>query len=204
MVKRRYSILCVMFAILIGFSGIAFSQQTTYAKEKVTKVTYTTKTKNYKECMIVKGLSSKKKVLWSYKTPYRILAQCSTFKCIVKKNRVYVFDYLRLLILNKNNGKRLYTVKNTPECGHFATVTNKYNCYEIGYIGKNSGRLYKISPKGKIIYKSAKISKYSYGWPTSIKVSGKYVYVGCYKFNGQPKPVTIKFNEKSGKFLGEK
>ena len=204
MVKRRYSILCVMFAILIGFSSIAFSQQTTYAKEKVTKVTYTTKMKNDKECMIVKGLSSKKKTIWSYKTPYRVLAQCSTFKCIVKKNRVYVFDYLRLLILNKSNGKRLYTVKNTPERGHFATVTNKYNCYEIGYIGNNSGRLYKISPKGKIIYESAKISKYSYGWPTSIKVSGKYVYVGCYKFNGQPKPVTIKFNEKNGKFLGEK
>lgn len=149
MVKRRYSILCVMFAILIGFSGIAFSQQTTYAKEVVTKVTYTTKTNNGKGCMIVKGLSSKKKTIWSYKTPYRALAQSSTFKCILKKNRVYVFDYLRLLILNKNNGKRLYTVKNTPERGHFATVTNKYNCYEIGYIGKNSGTLYKISPKGK-------------------------------------------------------
>lgn len=86
----------------------------------------------------------------------------------------------------------------------FATVTNKYNCYEIGYIGNNSDRLYKISPNGIIIYKSVKISKHSYGWPTSIKVSGKYVYVGCYKFDGPPKPVTIKFNEKNGKFLGEK
>ena len=149
MVKRRYSRLCVSFAILIGVSSIAFSQQTTYAKEKVAKVTYTTKMKNDKECMIVKGLSSKKKTIWSYKTPYRTCAQCTTFKCIVKKNRVYVFDYLRLLILNKNNGKRLYTVKNTPERGHYATVTNKYNCYEIGYIGKNSGRYIRFLLKGK-------------------------------------------------------
>lgn len=93
MVKRRYSILCVMFAILIGFSGIAFSQQTTYAKEKVTKVTYTTKTKNYKECMIVKGLSSKRKFFGVTRHHTEFLHNVQPLNALLRKT-----EYMFLII----------------------------------------------------------------------------------------------------------
>lgn len=207
MVKKSKSILCMIFAMLIVLSGVAFSQQTISAKQTVTKVkhnTYQDKSNQNKKYMIVRALD-KKKVVWKYKTPSRIYAQAESFGFVQKKNRVYVFDESRLLILNRNTGKRIYTVKNLSTSGHKAIVTKNYTCYYMGTYGENSRRLIKISSKGKIVNKSISINKIKdyYGEPLSIKKSGKYINVKVYK-RPEGKSVILKFNAKNCKFLGEK
>ena len=208
MVKKSKSILCMIFAMLIVLSGVAFSQQTISAKQTVTEVkhyTYQDKSNQNKKYFLVKALYKKKKVVWKYKTPSRIYAQAEPFGFVQKKNRVYVFDESRLLILNRNTGKRIYTVKNLSTSGHKAIVTKKYTCYYMGSYGENSRRLIKISPKGKIVNKSISINKIKdyYSEPLSIKKSGKYINVKVYK-RPEGKSVILKFNAKNCKFLGEK
>lgn len=194
----------MIFAMLIVLSGVAFSQQTISAKQTVTKVkhnTYQDKSNQNKKYLLVRAFD-KKKVVWKYKTPSRIYyAQDDPFGFVQKKNRVYVFDESRLLILNKNTGKRIYTVKNLSTSGHKAIVTKNYTCYYMGTHGENSLRLIKISSKGKIINKS-KI-KDCYSDPQTIKKSGKYINVKVYK-RPEGKSVILKFNAKNCKFLGEK
>lgn len=208
MVKKSKSILCMIFAMLIVLSGVAFSQQTISAKQTVTEVkhnTYHDKSNQNKKYMIVKALDKKKKVVWKYKTPSRIYAQAESFGFVQKKNRVYVFDESRLLILNRNTGKRIYTVKNLSTSGHKAIVTKNYTCYYMGTYGENGRRLIKISSKGKIVNKSISINKIKdyYSEPLSIKKSGKYINVKVYK-PLEGKNAILKYSAKNCKFLGEK
>lgn len=198
----------MIFAMLIVLSGVAFSQQTISAKQTVTKVkhnTYQDKSNQNKKYLLVRAFD-KKKVVWKYKTPSRIYyAQDDPFGFVQKKNRVYVFDESRLLILNKNTGKRIYTVKNLSTSGHKAIVTKNYTCYYMGTHGENSRRLIKISPKGKIVNKSISINKIKdyYSEPLSIKKSGKYINVKVYK-PLEGKNAILKYSAKNCKFLGEK
>ncbi|MDD6644829.1 MAG: hypothetical protein PUE67_02100 [Oscillospiraceae bacterium] len=204
MISNKKTFMCIILSFLCIFSCFGLNNHDVLAKEKVTKVTHKIiMTDNYsKGYMIVKGLSAKKHTVWTFKTKKHFFADTSPLKCVVKNNRVYVFDNTKLYILSKNTGKKMHTVKKVPGHGHMVSITNSYTCYVIGYNGENRDRLYKISSKGKIIWKSKDISDENFGWATNVKIKDKKIIVECcYLGNHSMKPAKLYFDSKTGSII---
>jgi hypothetical protein len=175
--------ICLLFALFIP--GIHAD-----AASKATKIKYETKyLSNAKEYLIVKGLNKKGKTVWTYKTKKYDQTQLDQVGCTVHGSRVYVFEGTNVRCLNKSTGKKLWVCKKVSPAGYEYTFDSSNNLYLIGGM---DDYVYKISSKGKIVWKTDISSTDDY-YPTKLKCKNKKLTItfaaggddfeGVYKHN---------------------
>ena len=168
MKKKRSRMMGMLFLLLTLALGVvpvqAAKRKAVKVQSKITRVSnrmYTT--------MTVRGLDSKGKQVWRYKTGKNPITELDMVKCVVRKQKVYIFSGSKLTVLRKTDGKKLWTLNNISPAGYVLTFDKSDNLYVTGYY---EDIIFKISRNGRILWKS-KIDSYSYYWPMELKVSGK-------------------------------
>lgn len=198
--KKIKKIFVMMMLIVMAATTLTLPTQAA-GKRKVVKVVYKREYKNNKEFMTVKGLDSKKKVVWKYTTKKHIATELDSTYCVRRKNKnkVYIFDGRKIILKRKSDGKTLWTAKASP-AGHVYKFDKKENLYVTGYYDDN---IYKISAKGKRVWRS-NVSKTKNFWPNKISASEEKVTV-LYDRNEKDtdygKKHKVIFSTKSGKIL---
>lgn len=188
--KRVIAVLVIMLTL-----GLACMPAAAASKEKAAKISKTATYRNNKEQCTIWGKTAAGKVVWKYKCTKRRAAELSGVSFITYKNYVYLIDGRTFIKLNKQNGKKLLTKKNLfPEIqGSAAMCVDKNgNLYVTGFY---SDTIYKISPKGKMIW-SRRVKNECY-WPSKIKYSKNKLTV-CYDGNNSPDVV---INANSGRII---
>ena len=193
--------------MLIVMAAITLTLPTQAAgKRKAVRVVYKREYKNNKEFMRVKGLDSKKKVVWKYTTKKHTATELDSTYCVRRKNKnkVYIFDSKKIILKRKSDGKTLWTAKASP-AGHVYKFDKKENLYVTGYYDDN---VYKISAKGKRVWKT-NVSKTGNYWPYSsqkekIRISGDKLiipYDRNEKDTDSGKKHKVVFSTKTGEIL---
>ena len=187
--------------LLFVFSILIISIPTQAAKPAATTVKSKTSYANSKESMTVRGLDAKKKAVWKYVTKKYTATELPRTKCIVRKDKVYVFESSKIVVLRKKDGKQVMDCKkNQVLQDTFANLTKNDNLYVTGYY---DNYVYKVSTKGKILWKT-NASKANNYWPYKISISGNQMTI-LYEMNdnddSSEKTHKIVFNIKNGKIL---
>ena len=185
--------------LLFVFSILIISIPTQAAKPAATTVKSKTSYANSKESMTVRGLDAKKKVVWKYVTKKYTATELPRTKCIVRKDKVYVFESSKIVVLRKKDGKQLWTAKKVSAAGHLCKFDKNDNLYVTGYY---DNYVYKVSTKGKILWKT-NASKANNYWQYKISISGNQMTI-LYEMNNNDsseKTHKIVFNIKNGKIL---
>ena len=151
------------------------------AKSKVTKVTITRSYPNDYEIATIRGIDKHKHTVWVYKTKKYPATELDCTGYMVHGNYVYVYEGNKLVALNKQTGKKLWTLKNVNFSSSIYTFDKSNNLYIVGYYGNT---LYKISTKGKVKWHKHLDSTKCF-WPYGIKISGSKIRV--YFLNSEDK-----------------
>lgn len=106
----------LLTSLLFVFSILIISIPTQAAKPAATTVKSKTSYSNSKESMTVRGLDAKKKVVWKYVTKKYTATELPRAKCIVRKDKIYVFESSKIVVLRKKDGKQLWTAKKNQSC----------------------------------------------------------------------------------------
>ena len=195
--KSRKTILTALLFLLLAFS---ITMPVQAKKRTASTVTSKTSYKNDKEFMTVRGLDKQKKVVWKYVTSKYPATELAQTKCVVRKNRVYVFENSKVMALRKKDGKCLWTSSPISPAGHVIRFDEDNNLYVTGYYDTT---IYKVSPKGKILWKKS-ISRTGNYWPYKITISGNKVTI-LYEMNSKDsssqKKHKVILNVKNGKLI---
>lgn len=160
----------VLFFVCILVVTVGLTVPTQAAKNRAVKVKYKIYIENSKEIMVVKGLNSKNEVVWKYRTPKFVAGELDATKCVQRKkqNRVYVFEYNRVVVFRLSDGKKLWTAR-ASQRGQFYNFDEQNNLYVTGYYDQ---AVYKISPNGKQIWKNS-LQGTDYYWAYKILIRKK-------------------------------
>lgn len=195
--KRIKFVLVLCLAVILA--TVMSMPMIASASSKATKVKYT-RTKGSTEQMIVKGLTSSNKLVWKYTSKKYSAVELHKTKCVVRGKKVYIFDSTTLKILSKATGKRLHTTKHLTMAGHVVGFDASGNMYVTGYYDTV---LYKISPKGKVLWKTDYQSTGKY-WAHKIKASSTKATVTCDASDSDPGaqgPFYAVFSASDGKII---
>lgn len=137
---------------LLFFSGLmcifCLCPQNVYAaSEKAQTVKMTRRNKGEHIFAVIKGQNKKNKTVWRFKTKSYVAPWGDPIKCVIHKDRVYVFEVNKLTVLKKATGKKLWTL-NTSYIAEYESVFKGNYLYLIGM----SGPLQKVNSKGKVIW----------------------------------------------------
>ena len=94
----------------------------------------------------------KNKKVWSHTATSYTIAQAEAATYKKRKNKVYFFDRKKLKIYRLSNGKKIRQIKIPIGAGHDCAFDSKNNMYLTGYLYDD---IYKIDPRGKILWKSS-------------------------------------------------
>lgn len=199
MKKKSYRKLILLFLCMLA-GAYLFSVPAHAAGGKATKVKATRIHGQSTEYMMIRGINAKKKTVWKYKTKTCPATQLTQTKCVVRKNRVYIFEGSTLRVVKKSNGKKLWIRKNITLAGHMLTFDSKNNLYIIGYY---EDTVYKISSKGKILWQTD-ISETGNIWPYKLKCKNNKLVI--YFENNEKNwdssgNHVVKLSKKTGKLL---
>lgn len=164
--KRSKLMMGMLFLLLTLALGVVPAQA---AKRKAVKVQSKITRSNGRVSMTVRGLDSKGKQVWRHKTRKLPATELEMVKCVVRKQKVYIFADSKLTVLRKTDGKKLWILNNISPAGYVLTFDKSDNLYVTGYY---EDIIFKISRNGRILWKS-RIDSYEYYWPMILKVSGK-------------------------------
>lgn len=174
----------VLFFVCILVVTVGLTVPTQAAKNRAVKVKYKIYIENSKEIMVVKGLNSKNEVVWKYRTPKFVAGELDATKCVQRKkqNRVYVFEYNRVVVFRLSDGKKLWTAR-ASQRGQFYNFDEQNNLYVTGYYDQ---AVYKISPNGKQIWKNS-LQGTDYYWAYKILIRKKNIIIlyGNDNFDGK-------------------
>lgn len=170
---------------------------TAEAKAKVAKVDKTMKYKGDKERFTLFGVTGSGKKVWRYKCGWNLATELNSVSYKVSGDSVYVIDGRTFVRLSLQKGKALAKKKNffpEEDAPYSAAmyIDKKGYLYATGYYGD---RIYKISPKGKLVWE--KTVRSDCAWPTEIKASGNKMTI-YYEGAGSPDVV---INMKTGKII---
>jgi len=197
MIGKFKPALIVCLAVMLAM--VMLMPMTASASAGVTKVK-ATRTKGATEQMVVKGLTSSNKVVWKYTSEKYSATELTRTFCKVRGKKVYVFDGTTLRIISKATGKRLHTVKNLTMAGHAVGFDKKGNIYVTGYYDTV---LYKVSAKGRLVWKSDYQSTGKY-WAYNVKATSSRVTVICdanESHPGEAGPYKVVFSASKGTVL---
>ena len=190
----------LLMSLLFLFSILIISVPAQAAGPEATTVKFKTSYTNSKERMIVRGLDANKQAVWKYVTKKYTATELPKTKYIVRKDKVYIFDNSKIVVLRKKDGKQLWTAKKVSPAGHLCKFDKNGNLYVTGYYDQT---VYKVSKKGKILWKT-NISKTGNYWPYKITVSRNKITV-LYECSpddySSDKTHKIVFNSKNGKII---
>lgn len=201
MKKKRSKLMMGMFFLLLTLAlGVVPVQA---AKRKAVKVQSKITRSSSKMSMTVRGLDSKGKQVWRHKTGKYPATELDMVRCVVRKQKVYIFAGSKLTVLRKTDGKKLWTVNNISPAGYMLTFDKSDNLYVTGYY---EDIIFKISRNGRILWKTD-ISKTGNYWPHNLKVSGSKLtipYGACTKppYNNRKHRVIL--STKTGKIISYK
>lgn len=128
-----------------------------------------------KQKATIYGKNKTGKVIWKYKTTTQILADIDKFEFFVNGKYVYIFDYTTLVKVRKKDGKILWKTKKVLPDGRSVCFDKKGNIYMCEYYGT---RMYKVSSKGKILWK-INFGKTGLYFPYKMKYNKGTVKVYC-------------------------
>ncbi len=173
MKKRKLKTLLTLLFVVLTLTMMTAPVQA--AQKKAVKITTDKKrtTGNKKEYWIIKGLDSKNKVVWRYKTKKFGLMQCTFLGCTRNKDKVYILENHKLTVRRLKDGKILWSLSNLIPYGHVFSFDKSGNFYLTGAMEDD---VYKISPKGKILWKS-NVAKTRNYWPCKFSFSQNKVTV---------------------------
>ncbi len=158
--------ICFWISVCVIFAGLQLIPVSTVsAADKVTKVAGTEAYSGGKEYGVITGKTSSGKTVWTYKTKKYTPVQLPCYSYAVKGNRVYVLDYGKLVILNKQTGKAKNRSKRYGHLrGMAMTVIDK------------KGNIYLQSMYDSHIYSFSKKAKLR--WSIDLKDSdSRYFYI---------------------------
>lgn len=183
----------ILFFVCILVVTVGLTVPTQAAKNRAVKVKYKVYFENCKEIMLVKGLNSKNEVVWKYRTPKLIASELDATKCVQRKkqNRVYVFEYNRVVVFRLSDGKKLWTAE-VSGSGHVYNFDEQNNLYETSYYDQT---VYKISPNGKQIWKKS-LQGTDYYWAVKILIRKNNIIILYSNGNFDGK---VFFSRKTGK-----
>ena len=171
MKKKRSKIMMGMLFLLLTLTlGVVPVQA---AKRKAVKLQSKITRSNGRVSMTVRGLDSKGKQVWRHKTRKYPATELEMVKCVVRKQKVYIFAGSKLTVLRKTDGKKLWTLNNISPAGYVLTFDKSDNLYVTGYY---ENIIFKISRNGRILWKTD-ISKTGNYWPNNLRVSGKKLII---------------------------
>ena len=157
-------------------------------------------TKNYyKSYHVLTGVTANGTKVWKYKTAKNYVTELSSVGFKIVGKYVYVFDYGKFIKIKKDTGKVVFKKKNNvfKIGGIVLNADAQGNAYAQGYY---SDVVFKISPKGKVLWKTD-MSKTGYYWPYKIKIGkNKIKVIYC----GDTGSGTITYNKKTGKIISKK
>lgn len=186
-----------MLFILICIIIVGADSTSVFAKtNKVVKVKIEGKYGNYKQWHIISGVDKSGKTIWKYRTKKYVATELDATTCKVYKNSVIIFENGKFRKLDKQTGKVIIKGKKTiiPAYSITFTCDKNGNIYAAGYYDNS---VYKISPKGKVLWKTnvQKTEKY---WPYKLKFSNGKLKVW---YDGSLSPGYIIFKGKNGKII---
>lgn len=195
--KSRKSLLTVLLFVLLS---VVMTLPVQASKRTASTVSSKTTYKNSKEFMTVRGLDSKKRAVWKYVTKKYPATELSSTKCVVRKDKIYIFENSKIVALRKKDGKKLWTANKISPAGHVYRFDKNNNLYVTGYY---DNFIYKVSAKGKVLWK-ANISSTGNYWPYKITVSGNKLTI-LYEMNSKDYSSQTKhkvvLNTKNGKLV---
>lgn len=203
---KKIKLFLLSVFLLSSFCIISQNNQTDiYAKAKAVKVKSSYKRKkNGNSHLVITGYTKKNKKVWSHTAKshegYQISAAC--YK--KRKNKVYFFDGKKLKIYRLSNGKKIRQIKTPIAAGHNCAFDSKNNMYLTGYLYDD---VYKIDPKGKILWK-ASVKEFGVGdaYGTSYKKGIVTVYYESSPFGGDldmDKSYYVRFNASNGEIVDD-
>lgn len=177
--KKNKSVSVLISSIVILFSLVSILSASMNVQAdtaiKIKEVTKKVKSNDVKDTYsIIYGLDSHGQKIWKYKSGRYYITELGgaiTYK--VYKNRVYIFDDGKLVIINKRNGKKIYVSKGKvlDEGSPVIIFDSKGNIYAQPYYSDN---VYKLSANGKLLWKT-NIRSTNQCWPGKMKLeNGKY------------------------------
>ncbi len=150
--------------------------------------------------MTVRGLDSRSRLVWKYTTKSYPATELKQITCLVRADKVYVFESSKVIAFRKKDGRRLWSTSKISPAGHIFGFDRYDNLYVTGYYDKY---VYKISTKGKIIWKTNTFRTGNY-WPYKVTASGNYVTI-LYDMNSRNyssrKVHKIIFNMRNGRIV---
>ena len=115
------------------------------------------------------------KVIWKYNTSVRMLTELDEFEVFVNGKYAYIFDYTTLIKVRIRDGKKIWKTKKIIPAQRTVCFDSKGNIYMSGFY---DNRVYKVSSKGKIVWKT-NFKKTSLFWPYKMKYNKGTIKVYC-------------------------
>lgn len=197
--KRKIVVMSLILVAALYFTGAEKAEAKT---AKVTKVSIKNNMSGDKQYSVIIAKNGSGKTVWKYKTKKYDVTELTATTMQTKGNRVYAFENGKMLVFDKQTGKKIVNTKQILE-GYqvkFA-VDSSGACYAQPYY---MDLVYKVSAKGRILWKRD-IKKTKLGWPGKIKI--KKDAVRFYYDIESPEPYEditgkyIDFDKKTGKML---
>lgn len=156
---------------------VSIPQKNVQAADKnACKVTISRKEiKGGNEKAVIYGKNKSGKVIWKYKTSVRPSTELDKFEVFVNKKYAYIFDYTTLIKVRIKDGKKMWRVKKIIPDGRTVCFDSKENIYMSGFY---DSRVYKVSSKGKIVWKT-NFEKTSLFWPYKMKYNKGTIKIYC-------------------------
>ena len=195
--RNRKNVVTVMLILLLAMVMTFPVQAAKSTAKTVTAKIYRSSSKEY---MTVQGLDSKKKVVWKYVTGRYPATELRKTKCVIRKDKVYVFEGSRITVFRKKDGKRVWTVSGTSPAGYVIQFDKSNNLYVTGFY---EDIIYKVSGRGKILWKK-NIKKTRNYWPYKIVISGSKAEVRYQMNEKDPfnkKKHKVVLNTKNGRLI---
>ena len=178
--KRVVKFIALM-CLTVAVAGAMLMPVTADAAAKAVKVKVTTK-RVQNEQMTVRGLTKSNKVVWKYTTKKYPAVELSRTKCKVHGSRVYIFEGTSLRVVKKSTGRKISVTEIQVNGGHVVGFDSSKNVYVTGYYAT---KLYKISPKGDVLWMTDYQSTGKY-WAHKITVTDSAVTLLCEASDSNP------------------
>lgn len=128
-----------------------------------------------KQKATIYGKNKSGKIIWKYNTSVQTLTELDKFEVFVNGKYAYIFDYTTLIKVRIRDGKKIWKAKKVIPAQRAICFDSKGNIYMSGFYDT---RVYKVSSKGKIVWKT-NFKKTSLFWPYKMKYNKGVIKVYC-------------------------
>ena len=122
---RKILLPVILFLILMAMMPV----QAQAANRTATTVRMKTYYKSGKKFMTVRGLDSRSRLVWKYTTKSYPATELKQITCLVRADKVYVFESSKVIAFRKKDGRRLWSTSKISPAGHIFGFDRYDNLY---------------------------------------------------------------------------